>query len=271
MRVFISWSGEQSHQVALALKEWLPDVVQTLETWVSTSDIDKGEQWFSAISDSLVKAEGMGVFCLTPDNLKAPWLAYEAGALASHDRARVATFLYGVRAAEVAPPLGLFQGTVASSKADVLLLVKTMNSRLPSPLHENRLEKAFNTHWPSLESQLSAIPPAEPSQQKNSEQAPQNILNEILAVVRRIEKDGAWRWDGGNLLNPPYGPTGPGAGASNLGLLAELPASDLDSAGEGLNKLAQLLIKQKTVESEEAQARHRRLLAAALIDKKKSP
>ena len=119
MRVFLSWSGEESHKVALALKEWLPNVVQALETWVSSADIDKGEAWFAAISESLVKAEGVGVFCLTPDNLKAPWLAYEAGALASSDRGRVATFLFGVKASDVAPPLGLFQATDSSSKTDV--------------------------------------------------------------------------------------------------------------------------------------------------------
>jgi TIR domain len=90
MRVFLSWSGEQSRQVALILKEWLPTVIQALDTWVSSADIDKGASWLASITDSLVKAEGVGVFCLTADNLKAPWLAYEAGALASHDQGRVA-------------------------------------------------------------------------------------------------------------------------------------------------------------------------------------
>ena len=71
MRVFLSWSGEQSHKVALALKDWLPDVIQTLDTWISTSDIDKGESWFSAISESLVKAEGMGVFLFNERQFKS--------------------------------------------------------------------------------------------------------------------------------------------------------------------------------------------------------
>lgn len=101
MRVFISWSGEESRKVALALKEWLPNVIQAVDPWVSSSDIDKGESWVNAISDSLVKAKGMGIFCLTCSNLAAPWLAYEAGVLSSVDRGRVATFLFNVTAAEM--------------------------------------------------------------------------------------------------------------------------------------------------------------------------
>ena len=190
MRVFLSWSGEQSHQVAIALREWLPNVVQALDPWVSSSDIEKGESWFSAISDSLVAAGGMGIFCLTPTNLNAPWLAYEAGALASHDRGRVATFLYGISPSEVKPPLGLFQGTDSASRSDVLRLLTTVNSRLAAPLSEARLQNAFDTHWDALVEQLKGIPAA-PADKKKHDVDPTPLLNEILAVVRRIEKDAA--------------------------------------------------------------------------------
>ncbi len=42
MKVFISWSGELSHKVARIFRDWLPNVVQILEPYVSSEDIDKG-------------------------------------------------------------------------------------------------------------------------------------------------------------------------------------------------------------------------------------
>lgn len=198
MRVFLSWSGEQSHKVALALKDWLPNVLQALDAWISSADIEKGEAWFARISDELVNSGGVGIFCLTAENLNAPWLAYEAGAIASADRGRVATFLFGVKGSSVHPPLGLFQNTDSASKDDVYKLVQMLNGRLPYPVKEAVVTRAFDMYWPSLESALSKIQSAAPpAAGKKSEK--DDLLQEILAVVRRIEKDRFAPLTAGNL------------------------------------------------------------------------
>ena len=44
MKVFISWSGERSKQMAAALKEWLPTAIQYLEPWMSDTDIHAGDR-----------------------------------------------------------------------------------------------------------------------------------------------------------------------------------------------------------------------------------
>lgn len=221
MRVFISWSGKQSQQIALALKEWLPSVIQALDPWVSSADIDKGEGWFSSIADSLVHSNGMGIFCLTPDNVQAPWMAFEAGALAVHDRGRVATFLHGVRADGIKPPLGLFQATNSADRSDVYRLLETLNKRLPQPLPESRLKKAFEGTWESLEKDLAQI--RDGATKKIAEPDQKDLLHEILATVRRIEKDANRRPGGDDSQSGSEGvaPSGPMAprGPTSGGLL----------------------------------------------------
>lgn len=43
MKIFLSWSGEKSKNIAESLKDWLEQVIQTSEPWISTS-IEKGKK-----------------------------------------------------------------------------------------------------------------------------------------------------------------------------------------------------------------------------------
>lgn len=81
MKVFISWSGERAKAVARALHEWLPTVIQSLEPWMSDQDISSGQRWNSEISNQLAESN-YGIICITPENQIAPWLNFEAGAVA---------------------------------------------------------------------------------------------------------------------------------------------------------------------------------------------
>lgn len=57
MKLFISWSGDTSHELALALRDWLPDVLQSIEPWVSSEDISKGSFWLPEINNALREAK----------------------------------------------------------------------------------------------------------------------------------------------------------------------------------------------------------------------
>jgi hypothetical protein len=112
MKVFLSWSGDLSHKVALTLRDWLPSVIQSIEPYVSSEDIDKGARWSTDIASELADSS-YGILCVTKENLHAPWLTFEAGALSkTMDKSYVSPFLFGIKRAEINGPILQFQSTV---------------------------------------------------------------------------------------------------------------------------------------------------------------
>lgn len=101
MKVFLSWSGELSHKIALELREWLPFVIQSIEPYVSSEDIDKGTRWSIDIAKEL-EDSSFGILCVTPQNLNAPWLNFEAGALSkAFENSFVSPFLFGLKPSDL--------------------------------------------------------------------------------------------------------------------------------------------------------------------------
>lgn len=196
MKVFLSWSGPRSRAIAEALNDWLRRVIQAVRPFYSP-EIEKGAKWSSEVDEAL-EGTRFGVICLTPDNLTSPWIHYEAGALAKTKDALIWTFLHGLAPADVPPPLGKFQHTVAE-KGDVLLLLKTINGRLAEvggePLQDRLLEDNFELFWPMLEIKLKEAESksaADPALKRGG--TAENVrgegakLDEILELVRNQER-----------------------------------------------------------------------------------
>ena len=169
MKVFISWSGEISHKVAMALHRWLPSVIQALEPYISSEDIAKGTRGIADISEAL-EHSSFGILCLTKDNIYAPWLIFEAGALSkSVKQGRVAPFLFGVELSEMTnSPLLQFQATTFA-KDDVKKLLDSLNTAGAAPLlREDLLNDAFDTLWTRLEDRLNEIKVSEPEAEEGT-------------------------------------------------------------------------------------------------------
>lgn len=182
--VFISWSGKASRAVAEALRDWLPSVIQAVDPWLSSEDIEKGARWSSEISGRL-KETRIGIICLAPGNLEAPWVLFEAGALSKTvEDAFVCPYLFHVDQAEVKGPLAQFQLTKAE-KEDTRKLLTTINRALgDSALKDEQLKKVFEKWWPDLEKQLRAIGEAGPEGAAVPERSDRDILEEILSIAR---------------------------------------------------------------------------------------
>ena len=108
----------------------MPSVVERLSPYVSSEDIRKGSRWFVEVSERLNHCD-VGVLCLVPENVAAPWLLFEAGALSkSVQHARLVPLLVDVPVAALADgPLAQFQAVSFGSK-DVLRLTRDLNELL---------------------------------------------------------------------------------------------------------------------------------------------
>src|SRR5215471_14532075 len=157
--VFISWSGERSEKVAVALYDWLRMVVQTARPWMSKEDIEKGSRGLEEIGRAL-ETKSVGIICLTPENVETPWVLFEVGALsnAMGEKTRICPYLFGsLRPENVKPPLGIFQGAMAV-KDDTWKMVRTVNRMLGDSLTEEKLDTLFERMWPELQKNLGEIP-----------------------------------------------------------------------------------------------------------------
>lgn len=86
-KVFISWSRPYSKKIALALKYTLEKEIfrgTGLQCFVSDVDIASGEDWWNKIKKEL-KSSGMGILCVTKQNVKEPWIFFEGGALVANN------------------------------------------------------------------------------------------------------------------------------------------------------------------------------------------
>lgn len=190
MKVFISWSGDQSRGVAETLQKWLETVLAGRVTaWVSSKDIAKGERGLSVIAKEL-ESGTFGLVVVTRANSQAPWINFEAGALGkSLGEARVATALVDLTPTDLSGPLSQFQATALTDRDDVLKLVKdiaaTSEGDAPA-LPEETLGLLFESKWPELQSAVAA---AVGGEQPTTERPEKEILEEVLDIVRSLARD----------------------------------------------------------------------------------
>ncbi len=182
MKVFLSWSGEVSKQVAIALRDWLPNVIQSIEPWMSSEDTNKGSRWSFEIAKEL-GAAAAGIICVVPGNHDAPWLNFEAGALSNaFGKDKVCPYLFRVKSTDFTGPIAQFQMSEAN-RDDTHRLLGSLNKGIQeTALTEAKLAQAFEMWWPRLEGQLAAITTSVPN--KEPKRRTDDMLEELLSIAR---------------------------------------------------------------------------------------
>ena len=159
MKVFISWSGDISKKVAESLHYWIPSVLQSIKPYMSAENIDKGGRWSLDIANQLQDTH-YGIICVTPDNVEAPWVLFESGALSkSIQNSRVAPIIFDLVPSDLSnSPLLRFQLT-QFNKEDMRKLMVSINSSAPDTeqIPDELLNRAFNRAWNELEGEIQKI------------------------------------------------------------------------------------------------------------------
>jgi tetratricopeptide (TPR) repeat protein len=188
MHVFLSWSGVRSRRLAQELQIWLKPVIQAAQPWMSDSGIDAGQRWSSEIAVRL-RDSNFGVICVTPENVGAPWLLFEAGVLSkAMENARVVPLLLGLPKPELPFPLAQFQA-VTTDRDGMLSLVLSMNAALGSGgLAPDVIGRAFGDAWPRFEQALATIPPVPSTVPRPATPSDRQLLEDVAQSVRFIRE-----------------------------------------------------------------------------------
>jgi len=181
--VFLSWSGERSLIFAKALRDWLPYINPEIQPWISSTDIAAGGRWSRDLEAELDAAD-IGIVCVTRDNQAAPWLNFEAGALAKKLNASyVVPLLLDLNPSELRSPLSQFQAkeVTPAGMLDVLKLLDELCAhRVPD------IARACATWWRELQ---PALQPAVEAASATADVPPTPDEGTLLEEIYRIVKE----------------------------------------------------------------------------------
>ncbi len=187
MRVFISWSGPLSRSVAEIMRDWLPNVIQRAEPWIST-EMERGISWFREIMDRLAETS-IGIVCITRENQHASWLQFESGAIVKGlPENRAMTFLVDIQPVDVTGPLQHINHTFPN-KESMLSLLNTLNGHLGNEsMPPERVQRVLDTWWPEFEQRFNdAVASCRPEVQ-TPHRDPYEIAEETLTTVRSMAR-----------------------------------------------------------------------------------
>jgi len=181
----------QSEQAAAdVLRRWFPSVLQAVRPYFSPDDVAKGARWSAEIAKEL-EGSRVGLLVITPENQEAPWLLFEAGALAKNlDRSKVCPILFGaMEPTDVKGPLVQFQAA-AFSQTEMKRVIKMMNAELgEAALPVDVLDNVFDMWWPSLKEQVDKVLVGRDESDDEARRPDRELLEEVLALTRRLASD----------------------------------------------------------------------------------
>lgn len=159
-KIFISWSGKNSKKIAIELKEVLEKKIfasKTLECFVSTVDIASGDDWWNKIQKELKQCK-QGILCITKENIKAPWIYFEAGAMIARDVPTIPIlFNCNIKSLEGSPIIGK-QSVDFYDQSQFLQMIYDINKSMDLlPIQKTQLDAIAKDAYSELKTVLQPI------------------------------------------------------------------------------------------------------------------
>ncbi len=191
MKIFLSWSGEPSKSIAEKFKNWLPNVLQYVEPYFSQQDIELGERWSNNIEKSL-EEHNFGLIFVTENNINAPWINFEAGALSKNLKSRLVPIMCksDIKILNNGP-LNQFQSAKTIDKESIKKLILEVNKANVGEfrLSDELVEKSFEKWWEDLETELRDILTESEERNETEENKEGQVLIELANKVDNLYKN----------------------------------------------------------------------------------
>lgn len=188
MHVFISWSGEKSLVYAEELKRLIEGCIQAATTFCSSQDIHNGENWSRTLFDELATSK-YGIICVTKDNINAPWINFEAGAIANKLGNKMTAFLIDLNASDINSPLSFYQATRVD-KSSILSLLYSINDTLDKKVDKDIIKNTLEYYYSKFEDNINSHRFATNIKSEETYKHIIQILentNETLNFIKRID------------------------------------------------------------------------------------
>lgn len=158
-KIFISWSGPYSKDFANGIKRLLENSVfdnKDLECFVSDQGIVSGSDWWSKINSELRSCK-LGILCITKENLRAPWIYFEAGAMIARDVPSIPLLVSCDIKSLASTPLNGMQAVDFYDIRKFLKMLVDINKVMGFDLSENQINNLGKEAYVRLKKDLDDI------------------------------------------------------------------------------------------------------------------
>jgi TIR domain len=190
-KIFISWSKFQSRRVAHVLKDYLPEILEGVEIFMSDKDIDPGQRSMKVLEHELDGTK-YGIAVVTEANQAEPWLNFEAGALSKAVGNDMQGVPYVVPLLVDIPTTTQLTGPISQFQAvqldhDGLAEIITSICKLAN-VNESIALKRFDRAWSEIDEALSKARKRPLRRDQTPTRPDSQKIDEVLEILRVMQR-----------------------------------------------------------------------------------